>query len=173
MIEVFPDLFIGTGNDLIHVDNGNGGIAAGWSVVTAAKEPWHRNLLGYTERAAPKDHPEYLWAEREHRLFLNLVDAPDPAYIREDIISKAIEFIDEAREAGNKVLVHCNQGESRAPTIALLWLRFGPPIVRATMSLLTFEQAASAFTEVYANYKPAEGMRKRAEMIWQEASEKS
>lgn len=76
MIEVYPNLFVGDEADYRIVLN-----MSGWFIVHACKEPFHRQALGYAGRGAPKDHPEYLVAERDGRLILNLVDAPNPAYI--------------------------------------------------------------------------------------------
>ncbi len=76
MILVFPHLYIGTEQDYDRRVKG----MPGWMVVHACKEPYHRQLLGYKGRGAPKDHPEYLLARRGDRLYLNLVDTDDPAY---------------------------------------------------------------------------------------------
>ena len=46
----------------------------------------HRDALGYSGKAAPKGHPEYLLARRENRLILNLVDANDPRLFAKEII---------------------------------------------------------------------------------------
>jgi hypothetical protein len=77
MKEIHPHLFVGSEQDYESVVSKQ----AGWRVVHACKEPYHRRALGYSGRAAPKTHPEYLIARRGDRLILNLVDAPDPAYI--------------------------------------------------------------------------------------------
>ena len=74
MVEIFPNLFIGTEQDYEYNVKGN----PDWVTVHACKYPYHQRELGYTGRAAPKNHPEYLIARRDRRLILNLVDAPDP-----------------------------------------------------------------------------------------------
>lgn len=160
MIEIYPNLYIGSGADLIHADDGNG-VHPDWYVITAARDPWHRDLLGYTTRGAPKDHAEYLMAQRERRLYLNLIDSPDPAFVREEIVATAIETIDRELRDGSKVLVHCNQGQSRAPTLGLLWVRWGTagePLLHAMMAKLTPEFAVDAFRFVYPAYAPSDGM---------------
>ncbi|HVB57494.1 MAG TPA: hypothetical protein VNE63_13870 [Candidatus Acidoferrales bacterium] len=109
MIEVHHNLFVGSQEDEVSI----GGQSA-WFVVHACKEPYHRQALGYTGRAAAKDHPEYLIARRPGRLILNLVDAADVNYIPAEIIDTALNDIHQ-NITSTKVLVHCNQGLSRSP----------------------------------------------------------
>lgn len=164
MIEIFPNLYVGNQTDLIHADDGKKGIKDGWFVISAAKEPWHREALGYAGRAAPKDHSEYLMAQRPRRLILNLVDVDDPAYIREDIIDAALTNIAAALDHGDKVLIHCNQGGSRAPGIALMWLRKNHP----DYATATFAEAVEGFTKAYPDFAPAAGIRGYLEQHWGE-----
>lgn len=167
MIEIFPGLHVGAASDLLFADDGNGGVKPGWFIVSAARDPWHRDALGYTGRGAPKDDPEYLIAERESRLILNLIDGPDPAYVRDEIIVKACDAIDSALANGDKVLLHCNLGMSRAPTIALLWLRFHCEATRPFLRMLSFDQALEAMKERYPGYDPAGGMLGYARNLWE------
>ncbi len=105
MKEIVKNLFIGSQDDYeLQVKSQNN-----WFVIHACKEPYHRQALGYTGRAASKDHPEYLIAKRKNRLILNLVDVDNPAYISELIIDEAIKNIVENVGKRN-VLLHCNQG---------------------------------------------------------------
>ena len=165
MIEVFPNLFVGSGADLIHVDDGNKGIKDGWFVISAAKEPFHREALKYTGRAAPKEHPEYLMARRGNRLILNLVDVDDPAYIRKEIVDVALADITSELGKGNKVLVHCNQGGSRGPGIALAWMHKNAP----SYAGLTLEEAEANFRPIYPDYAPAAGIRGYLAQHWDQA----
>lgn len=167
MIEVSPNLYVGSAADLIHVDDGNGGIKDGWFVITAARDPWHRAALGYTGRGAPKEHHEYLMARRGNRLLMNLIDGADPAYVPDQLIDVALEDISVELAKGNKVLIHCNKGESRAPTIAMLWLARNRSSMAASIAeyraLDTPEAIIAKFKEIYPAYAPAEGMRLYAE----------
>ncbi|HZM06195.1 MAG TPA: dual specificity protein phosphatase family protein [Candidatus Saccharimonadales bacterium] len=151
MIEVYPRLFIGTEFDYESQTRSS----AGWWVVHACKEPYHRQLLGYAGRAAPKTHPEYLFARRERRLYLNIVDADDPNYIPKEIIDGALTFIEEGMRSGEKVLIHCNQGESRSPSIGLLYLA-----ARTNgISSVSLPAAETDFRRLYPRYNPKAGMR--------------
>lgn len=151
MIEVAPNLWVGNQIDyerrVKHED--------GWAAVLSAKEPWHRQFVGYNGRGAPRDHPEYLFAERGDRLALNLVDVEDVAYIPQRVIEKGLDFMAIRLSRGMKVLACCNQGGSRAPTLALLYLgRWHPEYFG-----MAPEIAIRQFREVYPQYDPAEGMR--------------
>ena len=150
VIEIFPNLFIGAEQDYELNVKGK----PDWVVVRACKEPYHRQELGYKGRGAPKDHPEYLIARREKRLILNLVDAPNSAYIPKEIISAALEYIHEGLSNSQKVLVHCNLGESRSPSIGLLYLA-----IYVDKFPKEFENAEKAFREIYPSYNPGLGMR--------------
>jgi predicted protein tyrosine phosphatase len=151
MVEVHPSLFIGTEVDYETQVASD----AGWWVVHACKEPYHRRLLGYRGQGAPKDHPEYLIARRGRQLYLNLVDANDPNYIPKEIVDAAIVFVDEAIKSGDRVLIHCNLGESRAPSLGLLYLaaRIG------SLPRGGLEAAEAEFRLLYPRYNPKGGMR--------------
>ena len=138
-------------------------ITANLFVIHAAKEPWHRNALGYTERGAPPAHPEYLVAKRPGELMLNLVDMKSisPQYTN-PIVEAAFEAIDHSLDAGKKVLLHCNEGKSRAPTLALLWMG-----EHGYYQDTPFDQAAEAFrNNLYPEYDPGAGMANYARERW-------
>ena len=160
MIEVYPDLFVGDQQDY----DRNVATQEGWAVVHACKEPYHRQALGYQSRGAPKNHPEYLVARRENRLILNIVDADNPAFFAREMIDAALDFIDESLAKGLKVLVHCNQGESRSPSIALLYLaaRLG------ALPTESLEAAEAQFRTIYSNYRPKAGIRGHLGQYWRQ-----
>jgi hypothetical protein len=150
MIEIHPNLWVGTEYDYESSVKGK----SEWEVVHACKEPYHRRELGYRTRGAPKGHPEYLIARRERRLILNLVDAPNPAYIPKEIIDEAIEFTHLALENKHNVLIHCNQGASRSPSIGLLYLA-----IYKDKLPKDFIEAERAYQSIYPPYNPGAGMR--------------
>lgn len=158
MIEISPNLFIGNEQDYESAVRGQ----TGWAVVNACKEPYHRQALGYHTRGAPKEHPEYLIARRDNRLILNLVDAPDPAYIPKVIIDAALEYVDQSLHQGMKVLVHCNLGESRSPGIGLLYLAAYTKQIPSE----SLEEAEIVFKRLYPLYKPSTGMRGFLKNYW-------
>lgn len=151
MIEIMTNLFIGDQSDYENNVAGN----EGWFIIHACKEPYHRKALGYTGKGAPKGHPEYLVAKRGDRLILNLIDPDDPEYIPKEIIDAALDFIKEGLQLGKKVLVHCNQGESRSPCIGLLYMAMNGLIPNKN-----FLEAEHAFQLIYQDYQPSKGMRR-------------
>jgi hypothetical protein len=159
MIEVHPSLFVGSETDEQQVRS-----QPGWRFVHACKDPYHRQVLGYSGRAAPKNHPEYLIARRPERLILNLVDVDDPAYVAVEIIDAAMAFIGESLGAGRKTLVHCNQGESRGPSIGLLYMAARTDRLPKT----SLEAAEAEFRTLYTNYNPKPGIRGFLQIHWTE-----
>ena len=132
-----------------------------WAIVHACKEKWHRELLGYTGRGAPKDHPEYLFAERGNRLYMNIVDAPKSIFFDKGMIDKALDFIHQKRKGELKVLVHCNEGFSRSPSLALLYL-----VKHGLIKGETLEDVEVEFLKLYPKYKPGTGMRGFVKENW-------
>ncbi|MHB9131910.1 MAG: dual specificity protein phosphatase family protein [Armatimonadota bacterium] len=159
MQEINSHLFIGSDADYeddVSLQPG------GWRVVQAAKYPYHRDAVGYGGRAAPEGSPEYYVARRDNRLILNLIDAPSPNYVPQQVIDTALRFIHAGLDAGEKVLVHCNQGQSRAPTIGLLYLA----VYTNVLPTKTFSVARLAFEILYPAYYPGAGMRGYATGQW-------
>ncbi|MHC1690721.1 MAG: phosphatase [Bacteroidales bacterium] len=155
MKEIYPNLHIGSQDDYENIVK----YQDGWFVIHACKEPYHRQTLGYSGRSAPKEHPEYLIAYRGNHLILNLVDAPDPAYISKQIIDEAIKAIC-INIVNLKVFVHCNQGQSRSAVIGLLYLHH----IRAIAE--NFIDAETEYLVLYPWYSPASGMKLFAMQNW-------
>ncbi len=157
MKRIFDNLYIGNEKDY----ETDIKYQSGWAVVHACKEPYHRNLLGYKGLGAPKDNSEYFFADRGDRLYLNLVDAPNPSYIPKKIIDKALSFIEQKLGENKKVLVHCNQGNSRSAIIGFLFLA-----QKGVFSSMNFEDAEIKYKEIYPGYNPAFGTRGFAKINW-------
>jgi len=135
----------------------------GYYILHAAKEPFHRSFVGYSGNGAPKDSPEYLFARRGNRLALNMIDPPKSEWLPDAIWAKALEFIDEAKEAGKPCIVHCNQGQSRAPAIAMLWM--GQP--GRDLDDLPFNRALPRFCSAYyPEFLPGMGVYGWLETNW-------
>lgn len=159
MKEVYKNLFVGDEKDY---DKNKGKV--GWAYVLAAKDPYHRELLGYTSLAAPKEDPEYLVAKRGQKLVLNLVDLPPEKskFIPDEIIEKSIAFIRSRLITDTKVLVVCNQGKSRSPSLAFAYMIKHTDTFKNVKS---FSAAEKKFKEIYPEYNPS-GIRDKVEALF-------
>ena len=144
----------------VHANLVVGGIEAcsyggsGRAVVHACKHPCHQRRVGYTGNL-PSSHPEYLVAPRGNHLFLNMVDMDQKLQHRftGPILRAALDFI--ATQVGARtVIVHCNHGYSRSPTIAMLYLAKRAGVLSHT----AFDEAAEAFKQLYPAYAPGPGV---------------
>jgi len=126
----------------------------GWIVIHACKSPCHQRSVGYIGNLSPV-HPNYLIKEDGHHLFLNMVDMNTPLMPRfaEPIFKKGIEFIKKNIE-GNKVLIHCNMGLSRSPSIALLYMAK----ISKGISNEDYDCAKNDFLKIYPAYNPGFGI---------------
>lgn len=156
MEEVLDRLWVGGDKDYEKVES-----RAGWSYLRCCKEGpgGHRWILGYNTLGAPKDK-NYLWVRRGNLMALNVLDLDDPNYISKEMIDKGLDFIDEHMKAGSKVLVACNQGHSRGPTTAMMYLR------RIGELPDSFGRAEKIFRTLYPHYDPGQGMRQFARTNW-------
>ena len=127
--------------------------AADYAVVHACKEPCHRGAAGYTARSLDKNHPHYLSLRRGSHLYLNLIDPPVPLFQMESF-KIFLSFMDEMAAADRPVLIHCNKGESRAPSLTLLYLA-----KRGFLPSESYVTARAAFAEKIP-YKPGKGIEK-------------
>lgn len=160
MVEIYPNLFVGTTEDYEQIKSNTDFFA-----VIAAKEPYHRQAVGYSRRSCGKDNPEYLYAERERCLICNLVDVEHPDWISPVIINKAFEDIDKALFEDNKqVLICCNQGKSRSASLGFMYMQRR----KAFASCPDFKTAEDCFKKIYPAYEPAGGMRGYAMLHWNE-----
>ena len=127
-------------------------------VVQAAKEPYHRQALGYTSAGAPKDSPEYYGAIRkvgdQKRLILNLVDAKIAEYIPRICFDLAHQMIQEAEEDRSPVLVHCNKGESRSPAIVFTYL-----ISKGVIASDSLHAVTDFKNNYYPSFNPGAGIK--------------
>lgn len=148
------------------------------SILGACKEPLHRTYArlqgsdkdGYLGKAMPKDEPEYLWAERPHALYCNLIDVDDIKYISDDIINRALKFIDDEIAQDRDVLIICNKAQSRSPSIALMWLMTQPKAFNIDND---YADVYDEFKSVYYwNYQPSKGFFEYTRKFWNDLQKK-
>ncbi len=129
------------------------------AVVHACKFPCHRSVVGYQNQIC-KDHPCYLAVEKDGDLYLNIIDPPLPLF-QPKSFEIFFDFVD--RHLHKKPLViHCNKGESRAPSLALL-------VMAKRMFNLpcnSYADARAEFEKRY-NYNPGKGISRFLEENWE------
>ncbi len=153
-VEIVERLYVG---DISCCRQGDGQLA----VVHACKSPCHQRAVGYSGNL-DSSHPDYLWRLQPNELFLNLIDPPKPLF-KIDSFTEFLHFAARYYDAGAALLIHCNQGESRAPSLAMLFL------ARHLRALPqdSFAAAADAFARLYPAYAPGLGIRQFLTQHWQ------
>ena len=155
MIEVFDNIFVGSDDDYEAKARDYN-----FSYLHCAKYPYHKKIVGYTESISPT-HPEYFFAHRNGIVSLNMVDSQEAKHFNVIQFQYAILFIQSEIKKGQKVLINCNKGQSRSPSIAMVYLaRLG------VVSDESFAQAKEDFIKIYPDYKPAFGITKFMVFSW-------
>ncbi|MDD5354932.1 MAG: dual specificity protein phosphatase [Candidatus Omnitrophica bacterium] len=118
MIEIFPNLFIGDENDCVQdaVDK--------FSIVHACKDPCYEKFITDNNMEKPQvDKSGYLYLpiEVKEDLYLNIIDRPNPRFYT-PLFDVALDFIYKKIKENKRVLVHCNKGLSRSPTLAIAYV---------------------------------------------------
>lgn len=133
----------------------------GYAILAACKEGpnGHRAMLGYHTLGAPKGK-DYLYARKGDWMALNLLDVEDPQMIPDKVITAGIAFIAEMMNEKKKILVHCNAGHSRGPTMAMLYLRSVGELPQP------FNRAKHIFKTLYHPLSMGHGMEFHARDMW-------
>jgi hypothetical protein len=110
----------------------------------------HQSVVGWSGRGCNRDNPYYLFKETEEAIYLNMIDGDNPAYVSNEMIDPALGFIKRALGNEEEVFIYCSLGESRSPSIALMYL--------LENDLIDREDADKVFREnYYSEYKPKFG----------------
>lgn len=125
----------------------------GWVTVHACKSPCHQIAVGY-RGSLPSNHPNYLVLERKNNLYLNMIDPPQPLFMM-PLFTEFLRFTRIHWNNGKNIFIHCNKGESRAPSLALLFLAK----VIGKISNESFEKAKEEFMIIYPYYTPGIGIQ--------------
>ncbi|PNE20221.1 hypothetical protein V511_09970 [Mesotoga sp. Brook.08.YT.4.2.5.1] len=145
MTKVHDRLYVGSEADCFHS-------RPGWAVVHACKHPCHVIAVGY-KGSLPKNHPNYLSLERGANLYLNIVDPDIPLFMPQTFVD-FMNFAKKHYSEGMNLLIHCNLGESRAPSLALLFMAKGLHVI----SDRSYEEARKEFQLIYPEYMPGLGI---------------
>ena len=133
-----------------------------WAVVHACKHPCHRRVLNYSNNLH-RTHPNYLTYRDGNDLYLNMIDADQPLFML-PLFTVSLGFMSEQWDAGRSLLIHCNQGGSRAPSLALLHMAKNLELVDSG----SFNDARQAFKAHCPWYSPGGGIRIYLRQHWHE-----
>ena len=113
-------------------------------VVHACKYPCHVAKCGKVR----KDSPNYLSLAEEYALWLNMID-PEAPLFQLETFKVFFDWAGPRWRAGKTILIHCNQGESRSRSLAmLLMLQHGLLGAEPWPQFPTHTDAAQAFGDV-------------------------
>ncbi len=101
-----------------------------------------------------KSHPHYLVLDRPNNLYLNMIDPSEPLFMPA-LFSEFLRFARQHWEDGKNLLIHCNRGDSRVPSLALLFLA-------KVVGVLPDENYAAdleKFVNLYPAYFPGQGIQ--------------
>jgi protein tyrosine phosphatase len=148
------NLYLGSKYDLEQTNNSD------WAFVHACKTS-HVDRLGKQS----SDSPYYIMFEEENHLYINWVDAPSPKMFDwqgKGVINfiKVLDFID-SQIKDKKVFVHCDQGQSRSPAVAMLYMS-----KRMKKIPQDFELSKIEFAKLYPDYFSGSGITKFIEQNW-------
>jgi len=153
MIKIFDRVYIGKDDECFTS-------RMGWVAVHACKSPCHQRAVGY-KGSLPAIHPNYLILETENNLFMNLIDRPVPLFQKESF-DAFLKFAAKKHNDGKSLLIHCNQGESRAPSLAMLLLAKKLEIISSD----SFQTASDEFIKLYPGYNPGQGIKTFLNECW-------
>ncbi len=151
MFEVHPNLFVGSDRDCPFASRGRLATEQ-LAVVHACKSPCHQKAVGYRGKLPP-DHPHYLVLERGNDLFLNMIDPQKPLFMP-PLFERSLEFIEKHVKL-RKVLIHCNLGNSRSPSLALFYMAKRAKVI----SDESYSAAVQDFRPIFPGYQPGLGIR--------------
>lgn len=156
MQEIYTNLYVGNDNDC------NKSTDKDIAIIHACKS-CHQKILDYKKSLPNTDKNYLIYQNNNNNLFLNLVDMKKE-FSREytdPIMKQSLDFIEENIHI-KTVIIHCNQGMSRSPSIALLYLA-----KKNLISNNNYLNAKQDFLEKYKNYNPGRGIEEYLKNNWQ------
>lgn len=152
------ELYVGTKEEYYHA------FREGINIVCALNRAngyvTHQSVVGWSGRGCNKDNPYYLFKQEENAIYLNMIDGDNPAYVSDEMINAALEFIHEKLQKGSKVFIYCSLGESRSPSVALMYLLEYGLIEKNDQTIQNFR------TTIYQNFFPKLGNLKYIQTRW-------
>lgn len=147
MIQIVNNLFVGTKEEYQIAKE------KGMKIVCALNRctgfPSHQSAVGWSGRGCDPQSPYYLYKEEKDVIYLNMIDGDNPDYVNDDMVNAALSFIKRHLSAGESVFIYCSLGESRGPSIALLYM--------LENNLIEKINPIQQFKSQYPEYNPRNG----------------
>ena len=114
----------------------------------------------YFDKLSPELKKNQRVVEFNKELYLDWLDLPEPDSFKVHDFIQVMDFIDKEIK-DNKVLIHCDWGQSRSATLAMVYLS-------KKLKLLPneFLEALSAFKNIYPDYQLPSGISKFVGQSW-------
>lgn len=159
MIEIMKGVYAGSEQDYYNIPD-----TSGWAILHCCKDPFHKQFVGYRGNL-PSTHPDYAYKIHGNEMALNLVDmeffSSNYLGFNRNMFVAAFDFLDFYRGKGSKILIHCNQGESRGPTMAMLYAaRLG------AFDYADFTTTVEKFRQIYPMYNPKKNIYETVMHLW-------
>lgn len=159
MIEISPNLLIAKEEEVLQIDKSM------YSLVSLAST-YHYQLHNWSRKDNHKDSPHYIWCIEDSSIMsINWVDGP-PNYFNYNgeglvVVQMILSFIEKELVRGKKVVIMCNQGVSRSPTIGMLYLAKREKILPES-----FTEAITLFKQKYYPFYAPGGISSFIASIW-------
>ena len=162
MLKVHENISVG----MIRVWDLFRGKKAGESLLNLSSK-YHYKLLGWTKGFNYQDDPNYIMLYQDGLLSVNWVDADARFYDWKgqgvQVFNAILDFIGKELEYNSKVYICCDKGQSRSPSVALLYLAKRLHVLPDT----SFEEAREKFLLLYPMYNPG-GIKDFISEHWEE-----
>jgi hypothetical protein len=158
-MELMANIYIGTELDYYNIPD-----KTEWAILHCCKYPFHCNFVGYKGNLSPS-HPDYAFKIKGNEMALNLVDmdyfSKNYLDFNKRMFETAFSFLDGYRNKEYKILIHCNQGESRGPTMGMLYAaRLG------AFDYADFDTTVAKLRTLYPLYKPKTNIYETVKNLW-------
>ncbi|HHU80045.1 MAG TPA: dual specificity protein phosphatase family protein [Acholeplasmataceae bacterium] len=135
-----------------------------WVILHCCKDPFHKELVGYRGNLN-SSHPNYSYIIKGNRMALNLVDmdfySPNYLEFNYNMFTTAFSFLDN-NSSDKKILIHCNQGESRGPSLTMLYLKHVGYFKEDS-----YLSAKIKFYQMYPKFNPKRNIITNIEVLWE------
>lgn len=148
MVEIAPRLFIATEDEISDLNPFE------YSLCSLA-QTFHYQIHSWKRGENHKNDPCYLMCSHSNQILsVNWVDGDERLFDYQgkgvETLQKILTWIEYQLDHNRKVLVMCNQGLSRSPTVALVYLAK----VLKTLPNSSFTKAKEQFLNDYPEYQP-------------------